>query len=88
MSVEGVWIAAGKTASGWAKWQAVDSADVAHYWYWLPHGDSYAVHVGCGGTLPQWATAPDSRVVSGTFNDFVCFDVKGQSGYGLCLHIN
>jgi len=46
------------------------------------------VHVGCGGTLPAWHTSPESRTVSGLFNDFICFDVKDQPGFGLCMHIN
>jgi len=88
MAVEGVWIVAKNGGSGWAKWTAEDSASTARYTYRLPKGGRYAVHVGCGGSPADWLTTPDSGVVSGTFNDFVCYDVAGQGAYGFCKHIN
>jgi hypothetical protein len=88
MAVEGVWIVAENGGSGWAKWTAGNSASTAKYSYTLPHGGRYAVHVGCGGSPAHWQTTPDSNVVSGTFNDFICYDVKGQSAYDFCSHIN
>jgi hypothetical protein len=88
MAVEGVWIVAENGGSGWAKWTAVNSASTARYRYTLPNGGRYAVHVGCGGSPAHWQTTPDSNVVSGIFNDFVCYDVKGQPAYDFCSHIN
>jgi len=64
------------------------TATTARYNYTLPHGGSYAVHVGCGGSLPDWQTTPDSNMVSGTFNDFLCYDVAGQSNFDFCAHVN
>jgi hypothetical protein len=88
MAVEGVWIAAQNGGSGWATWTAMNSASTASYSYSLPNGGSYAVHVGCGGSPADWATTPDSNVVSGTVNDFICYDVAGQASFDFCSHIN
>jgi hypothetical protein len=88
MAVEGVWIAAENGGSGWAEWTAMNSASTARYSYSLPNGGSYAVHVGCGGSPAHWLTTPDSNVVPGTFNDFICYDVAGQPAFDFCSHIN
>jgi hypothetical protein len=84
-SVEGVWVVANNGGSGWAKWRGVDS-NVAYYWYRLPHGGQYSVHVGCGGSTSQWSTASQSHAVSGRFNDFFCYDVAGERWFGFCKH--
>jgi hypothetical protein len=88
MAVEGVWIAAENGGSGWATWTAMSSASTARYSYSLPNGGSYAVHVGCGGSPAHWLTTPDSNVVAGTFNNFLCHDVAGQPAFDFCSHIN
>jgi hypothetical protein len=88
MAVEGVWIAAVNGGSGWATWTALSSPSTASYSYTLPDGGSYAVHAGCGGSPADWATTPDSDVVSGTVNDFFCHDVAGQPSFGFCSHVN
>src|SRR5258708_8983460 len=87
MAVEGVWIAAENGGSGWGQ-LAMNAASTARYSYSLPNGGSYAVHVGCGGSPADWLTTPDSNMVSGTFNDFLCYDVAGQPSYDFCSHIN
>jgi hypothetical protein len=86
MPFEGIWIVAKSGGSGWAKWTGV-TATTARYNYTLPKGGSYAVHVGCGGTLASWQTAPDSNFVSGTSNNFICYDVAGQPKFDFCSHI-
>jgi hypothetical protein len=88
MAVEGVWIDAENGGSGWAQWAAMNSPSIAHYSYALPNGGSYAVHVGCGGSPADWLTTPDSNVVPGTVNDFLCHDVAGQPAFDFCSHIN
>jgi hypothetical protein len=88
MAVAGIWIVAKQGGSGWAKWAAFDSSSTARYTYSLPNGGQYAVHVGCGGSPAHWLTTPYSKVVSGTFNDFICYDVAGQPAYDFCSHIN
>jgi hypothetical protein len=88
MAVEGVWIAAENGGSGWAKWTAMSSASTVRYSYSLPNGGSYAVHVGCGGSPADWLTTPDSNVVAGTVNNFICYDVAGQPAFDSCSHIN
>jgi hypothetical protein len=85
MSVDGVWVVANNGGSGWAKWRGIDST-VAYYWYWLPHGGKYSLHVGCGGSTSQWSTASESRAVSGRFNDFFCNDVADKRRFGFCKH--
>jgi hypothetical protein len=85
LPVEGVWIVARRGGSGWAEWTGV-TATLARYNYTLPKGGSYAVHVGCGGSLPDWQTTPDSGFVSGAFNDFLCHDVAGQADFDVCVH--
>jgi hypothetical protein len=88
MAVEGVWIAAQNGGSGWAKWTAMKSASSASYSYSLPNGGMYAVHVGCGGSPADWFRTPDSGVVSGTVNDFICYDVEGKPTFDFCSHIS
>jgi len=85
MSVEGVWVEANNGGSGWAKWRGIDST-VAYYWYWLPHGGKYSLHVGCGGSTSQWSTASKSRAVSGRFHNFFCYDIADKRWFGFCKH--
>lgn len=43
------------------------------------------LHVGCGGTMKDWAVlCDDSPEVSGTRNSLVRDDVPGHPGYGTC----
>jgi hypothetical protein len=86
MPVEGVWIDAQNGGSGYAKWTGI-TATIARYNYRLPKGGKYAVHVGCGGSLAQWQTQPDSNMVSGSVNNFVCHDIAGQSDFDFCQHV-
>jgi hypothetical protein len=72
-SVVGVWIDAKSGGSGWASWTPVNNY-TANYSYSLPNGGNYAVNVGCGGTPQSWATNNKSDAVSGTYNNFTCYD--------------
>ena len=74
--------------SGWATRSPVGSASIAHYSYTLPNGGSYAVHVGCGGSPADWLTTPDSGVVSGAVNNFLCYDLPSEPGYEFCSHVS
>jgi hypothetical protein len=87
MPMEGVWIVAKNGGSGWAKWTGI-TATTARYNYTLPKGGKYAVHVGCGGSLSEWLTKPDSKMVPGTVNNFLCHDVAGQPDFDFCKHIS
>jgi hypothetical protein len=87
-SVEGVWVQA-RVDSGYAAWQGVTIAGKAFgstskWWWRLPAGESYSLHVGCGGTQASWAVAADTPVVTGTSNSFECIDLPSQAGYGTC----
>jgi hypothetical protein len=79
-SVEGVWVQAG-AHSGFAPWQG---GSTSKWWWWLPQGESYSLHVGCGGTQASWAVAVYTPVVSGTPNSFDCIDIASDAGYGTC----
>jgi hypothetical protein len=79
-SVEGVWVQAG-AHSGFAPWQG---GSTSKWWWWLPRGESYSLHVGCGGTQASWAVAVYTPVVSGTPNSFDCIDIASDAGYGTC----
>jgi hypothetical protein len=83
-SVEGVWVQAG-TGSGWAPWQGLGNGSTSDYWYTLPTAEPYALHVGCGGSTANWATANYSSAVSGTQNSFNCIDVNTDPAYGKCV---
>jgi hypothetical protein len=82
-SVVGVWIAAGSGGSGWASTTNINGY-TKRYSYALPYGGSYAVNVGCGGTSQNWATNNKSGYVSGTYNNFTCYD--SPSAYYYYLH--
>ena len=83
--VVGVWIAASNGGSGWAYWTASGTNYNARYFYSLPKGGSYSVHVGCGGTPSRWGADIRSSYRSGSYNSFVCIDVRRQSHYGECV---
>jgi hypothetical protein len=87
-SVEGVWVQA-DVDSGFAPWQGVNVSGKAFgstskWWWRLPRGESYSLHVGCGGTQANWAVAVYTPVVSGTPNSFDCIDIASDAGYGTC----
>lgn len=90
-SVEGVWVQANVDA-GFAPWQGVTVSGKAFgstskWWWWLPSGESYSLHVGCGGTQASWAVATYTPVVSGTPNSFDCIDIASEAGYGTCYEV-
>lgn len=78
--VQGVWIEATSSTSGWANWEMplqLNGLTQAEYSYTLDGGGGYAVHVGCGGTTDRWAVSAKSEVVYGTDNSFICNDIPG-----------
>lgn len=84
--VEGVWIAAGR-GSGWASWQRLGNGSTSNYLYTLPRPESYAVHVGCGGSPASWKVAANSGNVPAGRHSFNCVDSPGEQGFGTCeLH--
>jgi hypothetical protein len=78
-SIEGVWVQA-TGHSGFAPWQG---SSTSKWWWWLPKGESYSLHVGCGGTQASWGVALYTPVVTGS-DTFVCIDVSSDAGYGTC----
>jgi hypothetical protein len=82
-SVEGVWVAAA-TGSGWASWMGLGNGSTSDYWYRLPEGEPYALHVGCGGSPSSWRVANYTPPVGGTHNSFNCQDVPGKPDYTTC----
>lgn len=95
--VVGVWIAAstGQSDSGYAHLGPPDASGVSYpigaagtYSYRLPHGGSYAVHVGCGGTAQRWASSNYSPLLSSPTVHLHCNDptssAQGASPQGIC----
>lgn len=83
--VEGVWIQSANGGSGWAPWQSsAANPSYATYWYTLPQGGEYSVHVGCGGTPSAWSVATYSSFYGGTTNNFYCYDENSSSLYTYC----
>jgi hypothetical protein len=77
----GVWIAAsaGQADSGVAHLGPADESGtsfpdgaVGTYSYRLPHGGSYAVHVGCGGSSRHWVSSDFSPLLSGKTASLRC----------------
>jgi hypothetical protein len=96
--VVGVWIAAstGQGDSGFAHLGPLNTSGISYpigsngtYGYLLPHGGSYAVHVGCGGTAPDWASSSYSPLLSSRTVHLRCQDpsasAQGTSSRGWCL---
>jgi hypothetical protein len=61
---------------------------VANFSYNLPHGGTYYVHVGCGGSPQNWAVPTYSyNAVSGSGHDFYCWDIPYEDpNYGHCTN--
>ena len=81
--IVGVWIAAstGQSDSGYAHLGPPDPTGTSlpigstgTYSYLLPHGGSYAVHVGCGGSAAHWASRNYSPLLSSRTADLRCDD--------------
>lgn len=87
--VVGVWIAAssGQGDSGFAHLGPPGAVGFSHpigpagtYSYRLPHGGSYAVHVGCGGSASHWASRNYSPLLSGRTVSLRCADRATSQG--------
>lgn len=99
--VVGVWIAAttGQSDSGFAHLGPANPSgisypvgSIASYSYLLPHGGTYAVHVGCGGNASAWDSSNYSPLLSGQNADLRCNDpttpqADGKSAQGVCAVI-
>jgi hypothetical protein len=99
--VVGVWIAAstgqidsGLAHLGPAKFSGIDYPvnSISGYSYRLPHGGTYAVHVGCGGTGADWDSSNYSPLLSGDTADLRCDDPKvtptrGSTPEGSCTPV-
>ena len=96
--VVGVWIAAstGQVDSGFAHLGPPDVSGISSpigatgtYSYRLPHGGSYAAHVGCGGTAQDWASANYSPLLSNPHVHLRCNDpissASGATVRGQCI---
>jgi TIR domain len=95
--VVGVWIAAstGQSDSGLAHLGPPGSSGISYpigargtYSYRLPHGGTYAVHVGCGGNAQHWASSNYSPLLSDPTVSLRCDDPapspRGASRRGTC----
>jgi hypothetical protein len=85
--ITGVWVQA-TGHSGFAPWQGVSvsgqpSGSTVKWWWSLPKGESYSLHVGCGGTQASWGVALYTPVVTGS-DTFICIDDSSDAGYGTC----
>jgi nucleoside phosphorylase len=95
--VVGVWIAssAGQGASGFAHLGPPDVDGISRpigsrgtYSYLMPHGGSYAVHVGCGGNAKKWASKFFSRLLSSPTVSLRCgasTSAQDTAADGVCL---
>ena len=81
--VVGIWIAAstGQSDSGYAHLGPPNPTGTSYpigstgtYSYLLPHGGSYAVHVGCGGSAAHWASSNYSPLLHSRTADLRCDD--------------
>jgi len=84
--IVGVWIAAstGQKDSGYAHLGPPNPTGTSYpigstgtYSYLLPHGGSYAVHVGCGGSAAHWDSRNYSPLLSSRTADLRCDDPTG-----------
>jgi hypothetical protein len=74
-AVEGVWVAANNSTSGWAILNVGSGSSSTVSWhYTLNNGGSYYIHVGCGGSPSNWATNNYSSTVSGNLPSLICYD--------------
>lgn len=83
-NVEGVWVAASSSTSGWATMdKASGSSPTVSWWYTLNNGGSYHINVGCGGTPQNWASSSSSYTTSGNLPDLICYDTTYEvpAGY-------
>ncbi|WP_265979191.1 hypothetical protein [Arthrobacter sp. MI7-26] len=77
-TVEGVWIQAQSSASGWASWSmpiVLGGLSQADFRFTLNRGGQYQVHVGCGGSSRNWKVDAKSGWVSGSGHRFTCNDI-------------
>ena len=82
-TVQGVWINAATSRSGWASWKQpikLGGLSKATYAFTLNKGGRYQVHVGCGGTSKNWKVNAKSGWTSGTNRSFRCNDIHPVAG--------
>lgn len=91
--VVGIWIAAasGQKDSGYAHLGPATAAashatgPTVTYSYLLPHGGTYNVHVGCGGTSSHWESSNFSPPISARVVQLRCDDpASGSASTGKC----
>lgn len=86
-NVEGIWVSASSGTSGWATMNVPGNTSSYVSWhYTLTSGNSYFVHVGCGGSTNNWAVNTYSGTKSGNSNGLLCYDTPadGDPYYGQC----
>ncbi len=94
-NVVGVWIAtsSGQSDSGYAHIGPARNAGINYpaspevtYSYLLPHGGTYSVHVGCGGSGAHWASSNYSPVLEKRTAQLTCDDPTSVPTPGLVPH--
>lgn len=83
--VVGVWIAAstGQRDSGYAHLGgSYPKGSTVTYSYQLASGESYSVHVGCGGRASDWASSNYSPLLHARSENLRCDDPVAQRGQG------
>ena len=86
-NVEGIWVSASSGTSSWAKMSVPGNTNSAVSWsYTLTSGNSYFIHVGCGGNPNNWAVNTYSGTRTGNSSGLICYDtpVDGDPYYGQC----
>lgn len=84
-SVVGVWInSSNDTHDGWASWSRVPGQPwkATYSKSNVASGESYKVHVGCGGTTSNWNQTAYSLWVTGN-HDFICH-VSSSPAHRVC----
>ena len=76
-AVEGVWVAANSSSSGWATLNVASGSSSTVSWHFtLNNAGSYSIHVGCGGSPQTWSSTSYSGTTSGNLPDQICYDTR------------
>jgi hypothetical protein len=87
-ALEGVWINASISTSGWAVLTLnPDTTTEGNYGYTLSVGGTYQVHVGCGGTSHVWRNEDYSPFMSARTENLSCVDGPTPAKHGTCVAV-
>ena len=83
--VEGIWVAATSGPAGWATLSHPSGSTISQSWrYTLGSGNSYILHVGCGGSPNNWTMTVYSLKLTGSGHTLTCWDMPYEALYRDC----